>query len=114
MFKVFQSTVIVAALLLAFGAGYQMKPAKLQPATKTSTQTDDSQLISPPVDFRIPVSEMTPVASVPVDKSDLAYKWIEKELGIQTTILDRKELNSLTVLQPFDDNKVSADPKRNP
>ena len=118
MFKAFQSTMIIAAIVLAFGAGYLMKPAKTpQEAVKHTEDATPVEEVAPnsaAVDIRIPVGEMTPAAKVEVNKQDITFKWIQKELGIETSILDPKDKDSLTVLQPFDKKPAPVDPKANP
>ena len=86
MFKVVQGVLVAAGLGLAFGAGYELRPAKT-PATPVETVAPVTALpdYAPAVDIRLPVGEMTPVAALPVDRNDVTYKWIEKELGIDTS-----------------------------
>lgn len=89
MFKVFQGVLVVAGLGLAFGAGYGLKPANVtpKPAVPATVAAPAAELrdFAPAVDIRLPVGEMTPIASVPVDRDDITFKMIEKELGIDTT-----------------------------
>lgn len=106
MFKIVQGTLIVTAIGLAFGAGYEMRPVRKAPLTVAPagepapvSELPDS---APAVDIRMPVGEMTPIAAIPVDRKDIAFKWIEKELGINTSVLDPQEKQTFSVLQPLD------------
>ena len=89
MFKVFQGVLVAAGLGLAFGAGYELRPSSLGPKPAAPAVTADPVTAlpdyAPAVDIRLPVGEMTPVAAVPVDRNDIAFKMIEKELGIDTS-----------------------------
>ncbi len=87
MFKVVQGVLVAAGLGLAFGAGYELRPAKAptKPTVETVAPVTELPDYAPAVDIRLPVGEMTPVATIPVDRNDLTFKMIEKELGIDTS-----------------------------
>ncbi|WP_020468750.1 hypothetical protein [Zavarzinella formosa] len=118
MFKIFQGTLIAASLGMAFSAGYEMRPAPkaAKPVTTTADLPPARELLenSPAVDIRLPVGEMTPLAEIPVDRKDIAFKWIEKELGINTTVLNPQEKQTLSVLQPLEPNPAPAVPSGSP
>ena len=115
MFKIFQATMIVAALALAFGAGYEMKPSRVAPKKAEIIEAiEEVPAGSQATDIRIPVGQATPLAEIPVDQKDIAYKWIQKELGINTSILDPKDKETLTVLQPLEKKTSRDDPKPSP
>jgi len=88
MFKVFQGVLVAAGLGLAFGAGYGLKPVNVTPkpaAVEQAAPVTELSDFAPAVDIRLPVGEMTPIVSVPVDRNDMTFKMIEKELGIDTS-----------------------------
>ncbi len=89
MFKMFQGALIVIGLGLAFGAGYELRPAIVdpKPAAPVNVAAPVTELrdFAPAVDIRLPVGEMTPVAAIPVDRDDITFKLIQKELGIGAT-----------------------------
>lgn len=107
MVKVIQGCLVVAGLVVAFGAGYQLKPmkpvAKVAPVSTPTPVIDDVPAFSPATDIQMPTKELTPPTAVEVNRQDVTYKFIEKELGIQTKVVDTKELNTLEVLQPIKD-----------